>query len=138
VAGSGDVPGIGPLDSRLPNFASSDKAVSTQADAKGLVDILLSLQSGQGVSNEERENKYRQYGVASGSTEAQFRAGMRSLKNDVGAALKTKQAGFSPEVIDLYRKRGGITPDDFGGNSDAPKPVRIFHDPKTGETYEVE
>lgn len=140
VEGGGDVPGIGPLDSRLPNFASSDKAVATQADARGLVDILLNLQSGSGVSNEERENKYRQYGVAPGSTEAQFRAGMKSLKNDVGAALKVKQAGFSPDVIDLYKRRGGVTPDDFGPSvmtpDTKPKPRKMRL--PNGEIVEVE
>jgi len=147
--GGKDIPGIGPVDSRMPSMLQSDEAQGLQADARELVNVLLNLQSGAGVSNQERENKYRNYGIAAGSTEAQFRNGMAALRNDLAKELRAKQAGFRPEVVQTYKQRGGIIPEDItqaglatptnpSGTPDIPAaattPSRtIVRNPKTGE-----
>ena len=108
-----DLPGVGPVDSRVPAIALDSDAQSLQSDAREMVNTLLFLQSGAGVSNQERENKYRAYGVGEGSTEAAFRQGIAKLENDIAKALKAKQAGFRPKVVDTYKERGGVLPSDL-------------------------
>lgn len=104
----GDLEGFGTLGSFKPEQMLSDEAQRLRADAKELVNVLLFIQSGAGVSNQERENKYRAYGIAKGQTEAAFRQGIESLQNDLANAVKAKSAGFRPGVVEKYRQRGGV------------------------------
>lgn len=128
-----DIPGVGPLDSRTPAIALSPDAQSVQSDARELVNTLLFLQSGAGVSNQERENKYRAYGVGEGGTEEAFRQGMSKLENDIAAALKSKQAGFRPGVVKTYTDRGGTSPDRIKGPLKMRFPDGSMHDVDSSE-----
>ena len=110
-----DLPGIGPLDSQRPDMLTSPEGLQLASDAKELVNVLLFMQSGAGVSNQERENKYRAYGLGRGSSETAFRQGMAKLPSDLAAAVKSKQAGFRPEVVAKFKERGGATADQMTG-----------------------
>lgn len=113
VKKGGDLPGIGALDSRLPAALQPVDGIKLRSDATELVNTLLNIQSGTGVSNTERENKYRAYGVNEGASEDAFRAGMATLRNDLAKALEAKQAGYKPEVVQTYKGRGGVVPEDL-------------------------
>lgn len=109
----GDLPGFGRLTSVLPDAAISDEGRAIRSDARELVNTLLFLQSGAGVSNQERENKYNAYGLGGGASEEAFRKGFSVLQNDLAKALEAKQAGFTPETVQTYKSRGGVTPKDI-------------------------
>ena len=112
VAGLNDIPGVGKVDALLPDFVQSTEGLDIQNEARSLVDTLLKMQSGAGVSNQERANKYKQYGIG-GSDERAFRLGLDRLNADLGAAMKAKEAGFKPSVVETYRKRGGTGAEDL-------------------------
>lgn len=107
----GELPGFGRVTSVLPDAVVSDEGRDVRSDARELVNTLLFLQSGAGVSNQERENKYNAYGLGKGASEAAFRQGFSKLQNDLSVALKAKQAGFTPQTIETYKSRGGVTPE---------------------------
>lgn len=109
----GELPGFGRVTSALPDAAISDEGRSIRSDARELVNTLLFLQSGAGVSNQERENKYNSYGLGTGSSEKAFREGFAKLQNDLAKALQAKQAGFTPETVSTYKERGGVVPGDI-------------------------
>lgn len=109
----GELPGFGRVTSMLPDAVVSDEGRAIRSDARELVNTLLFLQSGAGVSNQERENKYNAYGLGAGSSEDAFRRGVEVLQNDLKKALEAKQAGFTPETVDTYKKRGGVVPADI-------------------------
>lgn len=108
-----DVPGFGRVASYVPDSMVSDEGRDIRGDARELVNTLLFLQSGAGVSNQERENKYNSYGVGKGASIPAFKAGMSKLENDLAVALKAKQAGFKPETVSTYKERGGVVPSDI-------------------------
>lgn len=128
-----DLPGVGPLDSRKPAIALDSDAQSLQSDARELVNTLLFLQSGAGVSNQERENKYMSYGVGKGSTEVAFRQGMAKLENDIAQALRSKQAGFRPAVIERFTGRGGVSPEQITGAGARPAATGKIYKNDKGE-----
>jgi hypothetical protein len=111
----GELPGFGRVTSVLPDAVVSDEGRDVRSDARELVNTLLFLQSGAGVSNQERENKYNAYGLGKGASETAFRQGFAKLQNDLAGALKAKQAGFTPQTIATYKERGGVTPEAISG-----------------------
>ena len=111
----GELPGFGRFKSVLPDAVISDDGRKVRSDAKELVNTLLFLQSGAGVSNQERENKYNAYGLGTGATEEAFRNGFKVLENDLSKALQAKQAGFTPQAVQTYKERGGVVPADIAG-----------------------
>lgn len=123
----GELPGFGRATSVLPDALVSDEGRDVRSDARELVNTLLFLQSGAGVSNQERENKYNAYGLGKGASESAFRAGFAKLQNDLSQALKAKQAGFTPQTIETYKARGGVTPEAI---APAAKKKFVFKDGK--------
>lgn len=109
----GSLPGFGRVTSALPDAVVSDEGRGIRSDARELVNTLLFLQSGAGVSNQERENKYNVYGLGAGSSETAFREGFAKLQNDLSKALQAKQAGFTPQTVETYKERGGVVPGDI-------------------------
>ena len=123
-----DIPGVGPVDSRTPRALLSADAQSIQSDAKELVNTLLFMQSGAGVSQNERDNKYSSYGINEGGTEEAFKQGMMKLQADLAAELKSRQAGFRPDVIKTFQKRGGVLSGDVahaGQGGTTPAAVKV-------------
>lgn len=120
TAKPGELPGFGRVKSILPDAVISDDGRKVRSDAKELVNTLLFLQSGAGVSNQERENKYNAYGLGTGASEEAFRNGFSVLENDLAKALQAKQAGFTPQTVQTYKERGGVVPSDIAGG---PKPA---------------
>lgn len=121
AAKPGELPGFGRVTSVLPDAVVSDEGRKVRSDAKELVNTLLFLQSGAGVSNQERENKYNAYGLGAGASEESFRNGFKVLQNDLAKALQAKQAGFTPQTVQTYKERGGVVPADIAGGAKAKK-----------------
>lgn len=109
----GELPGFGRATSILPDAVVSDEGRDIRSDARELVNTLLFLQSGAGVTNTERQNKYNAYGLGAGSSESAFRTGFSKLQNDLAKALQAKQAGYTPETVNTYKERGGVVPGDI-------------------------
>lgn len=109
----GELPGFGTFKSYAPDSMVSDEGRGIRSDARELVNTLLFLQSGAGVSNQERENKYNAYGIGKGSSEQSFREGFARLRSDLAAALATKQAAFPREAVKTFKERGGVVPEDI-------------------------
>lgn len=129
ISGKSDIPGIGKADSLVPDFFMSDEGLRIRNEAKDLTDALLFMQSGQGVSDRERQAKYRLYGIEGGD-ERSFRDGMKRLRMDIAAEVQARQAGVKPGALNTYKNRGGTTADDI-----APRPsgnlIRISNGKET-------
>lgn len=113
----GDIPGIGPTKSWAPNFALSPKGQEIRQLAIGLVQDAIKVQSGVAVSEQEAVRKMREFGLSWDSTPEQFVKGLKNTRIKTIEGLKKKEAGFRPEVQDVYRERGGFTSKSFDGDA---------------------
>lgn len=111
IEGAGDVPGAGPGKFLIPDVMLSNEASEVQQNARGLMADLIKLQSGTAASDQEVARKMKERGMGPGSKPETFRSGLRLLRDELVTAVKNKQAGFRPEVIEKYKSREGLTYD---------------------------
>lgn len=122
-----DVPGLGSMERRVPDvlrpLVLSDKARDVQNDARDLVAALLQKQSGATVTEQERENKMRAYGLTPSSTPQDWKNGMVRLRADVLKQMQSEEAGFRPEVVSKLAQRGGVTSQALPGQAPPQAPA---------------
>lgn len=121
----GELPGFGRATSFLPDSLVSDEGRNIRSDAREMVNTLLFIQSGAGVSNAERENKYNAYGLGKGASESAFRDGFAKLRADLARALQAKQAGFTADTRATYQQRGGVGPEDVAPKTPQKKKFKL-------------
>jgi hypothetical protein len=100
-------PGIGRIT------AHSEKARALNSAASRIFNTVLSDRSGAAVTNQEMERLRGEFESGRMNTEADLIRGMQDYKRAATAAMKNAEAGFSPEVLDIYRDRGGSTLRDY-------------------------
>lgn len=113
-----DIPGVGIIDSRKPGFMQGASDIAVRQAVRGIVSRLLKAQSGSTVSEQELDRKLEELGMGESATEAQFRIGLKRLERDVSGALEQREARHTPDAVNAYRQRGGVT------SKDLPKPQR--------------
>lgn len=102
---SGDVPGTGMIDRRKPAFAKSNEDTSVEQAKDQLGSALLAVRSGTGVSDKERENVLRAYGLHVSSSEQEFRIGVQKLQQELQSDIAKAQAKYDPRAVALYKSR---------------------------------
>jgi hypothetical protein len=103
VPKGGDVPGVGPFDSRAPAWLQSQEGLDMQKNAQQLMLAYQKLVTGTGGG--ANELKKIEMAGADLKNEASFERGLKSLKEGYDARLKQIQAGYKPEVIKTYNDR---------------------------------
>lgn len=108
----GDIPGYGEFEGAIPDFFAGDKARELRGAVQTLFNIELKDRSGAAVTDQELERLRKEFGEGSWKTEKQLRDGIERYKNRLKEVARNIQAGTKPEVIDLYKERGGkdLTP----------------------------
>jgi hypothetical protein len=103
VPKGGDVPGVGPIDSRAPSWMLSKEGLDMQKNAEQLMLAYQKLVTGTGGGAKELDRIAR--AGADLKNEASFARGLESLKEGYDARLKQIQAGYRPEVVKTYNDR---------------------------------
>lgn len=111
VAGLKSIPGVGPVQGRLPAFALSPQGQAIRQRAKDVVSQKIKLTSGTAASDTEVERIMEVLGMGPSATDEMFRRGLKNLRADVVADLAQRVSGFSPAAVEEYTKRGGLTPE---------------------------
>ena len=111
VSGLKSIPGVGPVQGRLPAFALSSQGQAIRQRAKDVVSQKIKLTSGTAASDTEVERIMEVLGMGTSATDEMFRRGLKNLRSDVVADLAQRVSGFSPEVVKAYEGRGGLTPE---------------------------
>lgn len=135
----GDLPGYGTAAGFLPDVAVSADGNKLRSAAEDLVDMRLRARTGAGAQAPEMVRILRTYGIFPGASDDQARAGLKKLYGDTEQEIRQIQAGYSPAVVEEFRKRGGVTADDIFGVKAPPKgawPV-ILRNPETGAEAEA-
>lgn len=109
-----DLPGVGRLAGRLPNWATGDEGLALRSDLRAVTNALLKLQSGTGVSQSERNEAQNLQGLGD-MPESQIYQGLERAKKLAASAIKARLSGFKPEVVNLYKERGGLMPEKVMG-----------------------
>lgn len=125
-----DLPGVGELAGRVPNLLTSDSGMALRNDLKAIVNALLKLQSGTGVSQSEREEAQGLAGLGPDMPEQEVYRGLDRAKKLAASAIKARFAGFKPEVVNMYKERGGLMPEKILsiGLDSAPAPDAMDED----------
>lgn len=104
--GTKSIPGVG-FDAMIPGMVSSTEANVNRARVQAVANALLKAQSGAAVTLSESERLAAETLANGRYSEADFRAAWPLLRAKIDAATDNLLAGFRPEVVDEYRKRGG-------------------------------
>lgn len=107
-----DVPGVGPLDQLVPTKLAKDDAVKTEQAALRVLAAILKQQSGISVNEAELKRAMKARGL-SGDDERAFRLGVESMLGDLRQGMGQKQIAQPAEVVEEYRRRGGVTVEDL-------------------------
>jgi hypothetical protein len=114
-----DVPGMGPIEGLVPDVMATQAGTEARQAAKGVVSIMMFLTSGKAASDKEVANKLKELGLGERANIDAFKNGVKNIKQQLGQTLQQKMAGFRPEVVDVYKARGGVSPETFASR---PKP----------------
>jgi len=106
-----DVPGVGFIAGHLPGGILSDEGEEVQQLSKGLLAQLLKMQSGTAASEHEVNRKAVELGMGPGSSDRQYRMGLRNLRRELTSTLKQNQSSAPEAAVQEYKKRGGLTSD---------------------------
>lgn len=113
-AGAGeDTPGVGVGMSLAPDWFLSPEGSAVQQDTRGLVADLIKIQSGTAASDKEVDRKLKEFGISPDSKESTYRRGVQNLKAEIQRAIESKEAAYRPEVVELYKSRGGVSSKDL-------------------------
>lgn len=109
VPAEGDIPSVGVADSRAPDWLLSDEGRRVRALAQRTLVRLLRVDSGGVIGPDEIAQYAQMYGLAPGSTETQFREGVRAMRADLDAGVFDHlHTGSAP---DREHAAVGFTPD---------------------------
>lgn len=108
------VPGVGPLEGRLPDFLTGEQGLKVRQAAGRIGAAYRKLISGAGVSESEKKELNRVTGLLESGKEVQFKEGLKGMKKLYEAGLRQKFAGFPREVVSTYLENsqvlGGVIP----------------------------
>ena len=112
----GDISGVGVVDSRRSGLLSDFAGREMQADIRAIRARYLSETTGAVSTEAERAAAEA---ITEGTTEQDFRARIANLKAVSDSADRDIDAAAGPNVVNLYRQRGGSG----GAPSGGPQPV---------------
>jgi hypothetical protein len=131
ISSSRDIPGVGVVEGRVPEFLRTQDGNAVWQSANRLASNIILAKSGKAATDVERRNMLEQYGIRPGSTDSAFVLGMQALTRDAAATLGNIEAGFDRPVVEQRRALGGVTSRDIpapaaapgGGTPGAPSPT---------------
>jgi len=99
---SGDIEGVGLLDSNLPAFLQSDQGLRMRIAINNMIDLLGRLRSGAAISEDE-ERRFSRL-IEGGGTERELRAGIAQIRTELAARLglggrRQSGAGAADEAL---------------------------------------
>lgn len=107
-----DIPGVGAIAGRLPNFLVSDEGEALREELTNAVDLIGRLRSGGAISEDEEERFARILGGTTGQSEASLRRGLarvrRELRGRVQRRIHNRGRG---EELDRQSSAVGFTPE---------------------------
>jgi hypothetical protein len=106
-AGTRDIPGVGYFEGFAPGWMQSAEGKAVRSQIQGVANDLLKLYSGGAVTLNEAERRTIEMMANGGYTENDLYTGWPLIVNRYNSAIQNIGAGFSPEVVQTYRKRGG-------------------------------
>jgi hypothetical protein len=117
---SGELPGVGIINGRLPEFLISKDGTRLRQAASRLVQNLIYAKSGKAITEQEAQRVMEGNGMGPNQSDKAFIQGMQALAREAQASMRNIEAGFSPEVVEMRHERGGTTAADLPG----PAPTR--------------
>lgn len=130
----GDLPGVGPVVSALPEAMITADGTKLRSAATRLYRGVVRQESGQTVTPQEAATALEAYGMGPGKSETAFRQGMAALAQRARRALQNTEAGFNQDVVNERRSRGGVTSQDIP--SPGPMPTGRRKRARDGSVWE--
>jgi len=107
-----DLPGVSVPGAGRVNFFSSD-ARSLNAAMSKIFNVELKDRSGAAVTTSEMERLKTEFASGKFNSEVEMIQALKDYKLASAQALRNREAGFRPEVLQAYQERGGQTSADI-------------------------
>ena len=100
--------GIGSFATHIPGIGDGAEGRKVQAAIAPLKNLILQARSGAAVTDPELQRLLTEAGLTVASTDEDFRAGFKRLKELYAQSMNNMLAGYDPAVRRAYRKQGGL------------------------------
>lgn len=104
---TGELPGYGRVWGSVPSWMLPTEAQMARADMSAAANILLKSRSGAAVTTPEEKRFLNEIASGAGMDEKALRHGWANLRANVEQRLRNMTAGYGPDVVDEYVRRGG-------------------------------
>ena len=91
-----------------PAFTLSDEGKKVRQLTEGLARLRMHIASGGQTGEKEAESYRLQQGLSWDASEANWKNGIRKVIADIKGTARKKFAAYKPEVVKLYKERGGF------------------------------
>lgn len=112
-----NVPGHGKIEGAYPDWSINKETMALRQAKRGALATLLKIQSGATVGDKEQARKVIETGFGDTSTDEEFKLGVKTLRDQLRKTTIALQAGYKPDVVKEYVRRGGIGRHMFEGRT---------------------
>lgn len=107
-----NVPGVGLVESKIPNFLNSDKGAEARTTLQQLSNTLLAADSGLAVTDNEYKRFLERIYGGSMPSERDFKIHFAKIGQDLKMQTEGLEAGIDPEYLKTYYDRKGAVRSD--------------------------
>jgi len=103
-----DVPGFGPVGSKVPDWAVDEQGRNLRRDFSQLMNTTLHNRSGAAVTPPELQRLQEEFSQGMFKTDQQFAYAIKRYRTMLEDFKKAEFAGYDPEVVRRYQEQGGL------------------------------
>lgn len=103
-----DIPGVGVGQKFVPDFMRSAKGSLARQLATNLYRGQVYLKSGKAINEKEAQDEMKVLGIHWDQGEDAFRRGFTNLIDNMSGTVRQVEAGYSPEALAEFKRRGGM------------------------------
>jgi len=102
-----DIPGVGVLDTRRPDWANTPAGIAIRQAAMDLAAVIVKEDSGAQATDQEWARKMQAAGFSTWNSESGFKNGVARMKKIMADAYRLKRAKYSEDIVKNVESRYG-------------------------------
>lgn len=103
-----DQPGVGPIEGRLPDWATGNEGLKFRQSAGRIMNAIIYMTTGKQINEQETERQLQARGLGKNAAAQAYQEGIPALEQELRQAVRTYKSKYEPRVVGEYRKRGGF------------------------------
>lgn len=102
-----DIPGVGIIDTRRPDWVNSPAGIATRQAALDMAAVILKEDSGAQATDQEWARKMAANGFSEWGDEKGFKIGVKRINKIMRDMYRVKRAKYPPEIVEEVERRFG-------------------------------